>query len=68
MGASEIMKPNMRPSIRTRHRRTIFLFNDIAVVCKRRRTKEYLFKETFSLLDIVPVKFETLCKQPKYVI
>ena len=62
MSASEVLELNVRPGFRNRHRRTIFFFNDIAVVCKRRHNNEYLFRDTFSLLNILPVKFETHCE------
>ena len=58
MSANEVMELNVKPSFRNRHRRTFFFFSDMAMVCKRKHN-EYIFKETFSLLNVLPVKFET---------
>ncbi len=59
---SEVHELNVRPGFRTKHRRDLFFFNDIVVVCKKKH-HELLFKESFSLHNIVPVKFETPCKR-----
>lgn len=58
----EVMELNVRPGFRNKHRRCIFFFNDIAVVCKKKNHELYIFKETFSLMNLLSVKFETSCK------
>jgi hypothetical protein len=61
MSTSEVQELGVRPGFRSKHRRVLFLFNDLAVICKRRHN-EYVFKENFSLLNVLPVKFESQCK------
>ena len=63
MSASEVQELNVRPGFRHRHRRVFFFFNDMVVVAKRRSNTEFLYKDSLSLLNILPVKFETHCKE-----
>ncbi|XP_064399910.1 uncharacterized protein LOC135346271 isoform X2 [Halichondria panicea] len=53
---NEVTDPNSK-SFRS-HRRTLFTFSDLLIVCKRNRS-EYAFKESFFLLNLMPISFET---------
>jgi len=48
-----------RPSFKNRHHRTLFIFSDLIIVCKNRRNNEYQYRDSFSLLNAVAVKFAT---------